>query len=73
MSNLILDGEYVEVLESEIVKDRETPKAYAVYMQLQNKKIFMWVPKSQTIKTDKGLYVQAWVFKKNLSRGKAVV
>ena len=66
----ILQGEYIEVANEDIVLERETPKAHAIYVMHNGRKIFMWVPKSQTIKTENGMYVRAWVFNKNLKKGK---
>ncbi len=70
MAKTILKGEYMEVRKSEIVPERETEKAYAVYVSIGGRKVFMWVPKSRTVKTDKGLYVEAWVFNRNVGKGK---
>ncbi len=72
MAKAILNEMYYELDEKEIVTNRETPKAIAVDIKMSDKRIFCWVPKSQIIKLDNGkIAVQAWVLKKNLSRGKS--
>ncbi len=71
MAKAILKGMYYEIDKSEIVPERETEKAIAIYVNHEGHKVFMWVPKSQTVKIDGNkIAIQAWVYDRNVRKGK---
>lgn len=71
MAKMILDGMYYEIDNAEIVPERETKKAIAVYTEFKGRKSFFWIPKCQVTELENGkLAVQAWVFDRNYSKAK---